>query len=436
MVEKPDPFDRLNAVMNRSWIHRFFDESPGGEDRTRSELLIRLFRSVQDSFDRDGLAEESEPLYHNLSHCIEVAEFSLLLAEGYRLDHRSAYAILTAAILHDLEPGRQPMQSPQARVTASSVIDSFHVPPLGDESESVPLQQYIESMGLDPGLIRCLILATDFPMAPEQAAQIRQDGRAHVRERSGDGNAAEDLFTTMASILASSDKASTYLQTPDVAMSRIRGLASEASADQESQQESDEGFVVRAAELASLWSSPAFFELFLESCNNEVFQIQIQTLLDRLPTDCRSNYQSRWLSVREAVFDAAEDAKKKLLSTVQRVRWIDPGDQNDLAAIMRWISEIVTKWKRVASLRPEELMKIGPGMVIIIDGSVEIRPEDGEFSEILGQGRLYVLAEWATLKACEQALVLMLDDRNMDGLVPSHSHLAPAIEEPLTAYQG
>ena len=158
-----------------------------------------------------------DKIYHNLAHSFEVSALvSVILDSCQILDKWKAISVV-AGLLHDLDPERQPHTPPMVERTIQY---------LENNPDAQAIIDYLcEVFGFTPKQIHTLILATDYSPNPEERDNkwIKFCNECEIYfER-------EELDTVifLGQILAYADKASTYILSADIVVTRVRGLAFE-----------------------------------------------------------------------------------------------------------------------------------------------------------------------------------------------------------------
>jgi hypothetical protein len=168
---------------------------------------------------------DQDRLYHNLNHTLEVANLFLGIIFQFGLANRWKVLGFLTCLLHDLDPYRTPNTPPSVERTIEFI--EFN------EEIQIIIKFFCENFEFTFDQIKTLILATDYSDNPEER-QIKKDRFIKECEIYFQGEffpTKNDQFTNLGyvlgEILAYSDKLATYIQSIDVVLQRIKGLAFE-----------------------------------------------------------------------------------------------------------------------------------------------------------------------------------------------------------------
>lgn len=174
------------------------------------------------SFNHPG---EQESIYHNFDHTLEVANLFLGIISQFGLDNKWKVLGFLAGLLHDLDPERVPNTPPSVERTIQYLENNSEIKAIID--------WFCDTFGFTVGQLKTLILATDYDSYLEKRVN-KWDKFVSECEIHFQGKffpTKDDQFTNLGlflgEILAYSDKLATHIQSIDVVLQRIRGLAFE-----------------------------------------------------------------------------------------------------------------------------------------------------------------------------------------------------------------
>lgn len=171
---------------------------------------------------------DQDQLYHNLNHTLEVANLFLGIISQFGLANRWKVLGFLTCLLHDLDPDRTPNTPPSVERTIHFLYNNYEIKTI--------IKFFCENFEFTFDQIKTIILATDYDSDPEKRVN-KCDKFVSECEIHFQGQffptfpTKDDQFTNLGlflgKILAYSDKLSTYIQSIDVVLQRIRGLAFE-----------------------------------------------------------------------------------------------------------------------------------------------------------------------------------------------------------------
>jgi hypothetical protein len=177
------------------------------------------------AFISDNHPGEQEIIYHNLDHTLEVVNTVLGIISPLGFDNKWKVLSWLAGLLHDIDPTRNRNTPPRVDETIK-FLDS------NDEIKTI-INYFCETFGFTFNQVKTLILATDYYSDPKKRREKRDKfiSECEIHFQGHFFPTKNDQFTNLGyvlgEILAYSDKLATYIQSIDVVLQRIKGLAFE-----------------------------------------------------------------------------------------------------------------------------------------------------------------------------------------------------------------